>query len=223
MTIMSKIMSQTATKAGRKLAVATAVLSIGFGLSGCIADNRSVDSIHQPVVERTNYTFDLATGPGGLSTIERNRLAGWFEAMDLRYGDRISIDDPLGSGATRASVQEVASRYGVLLSNEAPVTQGYVSAGTTRVVVSRSSASVPGCPDWKTKSDFNPNSATTSNYGCATNSNLASMVADPEHLVRGASTTGDTVVMSSNKAINAYREAKTTGSGDLKSSGTGGK
>lgn len=213
---MSKIMSSTA----RKLAVAAAALSLGFGLSGCVATNRTVESIHQPVIERTSYTFDVLSGPGGLSPVERNRLAGWFETMDLRYGDRIAIDDPIGSPATRADVQAVASRYGLLLADEAPVTPGYVNAGTTRVVVSRSVARVPGCPDWHVKSDFNPNSATSSNYGCATNSNLAAMVADPEHLVRGATTTGDTVVMSSNKAINAYREAKTTGSGDLKSNGT---
>jgi hypothetical protein len=52
-------------------------------LAGCggIATNRSLDSIHQPVVERTNYTLDVTTGPGGLSYPEQRRLTGWFEAM----------------------------------------------------------------------------------------------------------------------------------------------
>jgi pilus assembly protein CpaD len=205
-----------------KTAAAALALSLGAMLAGCggFATNASLDSVHQPVVERVNYTLDVTTGPGGLSYPEQQRLAGWFEAMDLRYGDRISVDDPLGSEPTRAAVQALAARYGLMLSDAAPTTQGYVTAGTARIVVTRSQASVPGCPDWSASSDFNPNNATSSNFGCAVNSNLAAMVADPEHLVKGAQGVSDTTVMSSNKAISAYREQKPTGSEGLKQTST---
>ena len=83
-------------------------------------------------------------------------------------------------------------------------------------------ATVPNCPDWSAKSDFNPNNATSSNFGCATNSNIAAMVADPEHLLKGATGQSDTVVMSSTKAIGAYRELKPTGSAGLKAISTKG-
>jgi pilus assembly protein CpaD len=196
---------------------AALALSLGVMLAGCggIATNRSLNSIHQPVVERVNYTLDVTTGPGGLSFPEQRRLAGWFEAMDLRYGDRVAIDDPLESEATRAAVQALASRHGLILGEAGPATQGYVSAGNARVIVTRAKASVPGCPNWSSGNDFNPNNATSANYGCATNSNLAVMVADPEHLVKGATGTGDTVIMSSTKAIDAYREQKPTGTAGL--------
>ena len=212
----------------RLMTKAPVALALAFGLSlpGCagIATNRSLDSLHQPLVQRTNYTLDLASGPSGLTLAEQRRLAGWFEAMDLRYGDKVSVDDPLLSSATRAAVESVAGRHGLLVGNEVPVTAGVLPAGTVRVVVSRTTASVPGCPDWSTKSDFNFNNATSAGYGCAVNSNLASMVADPEHLIRGASSTGETVVMSSTKAITSYREAKPTGEGGLKQTSTeGGK
>jgi pilus assembly protein CpaD len=215
---MSKIISTT----GRKLAGATVALSLGLALAGCggMADNRSVESIHQPVVERTNYTLDLTTVPSGLPVAEQKRLDDWFEAMDLRYGDRIAIDDPLSSPATYAAVEDIAARHGVLLSKDAPVTQGYVNAGSARIVVSRFKASVPGCPDWSAKSDTNLASATSPNFGCSNNSNLAAMIADPEHLVRGATVKGDTVVMSSNKAIDAYRQKAPTGTAELKAEGT---
>ena len=88
------------------------------------------------------------------------------------------------------------------------------------MIVTRSTASVPSCPDWAAKSDTNLGNATSSNYGCATNSNIASMVADPEHLIRGANSTGRTVVMSSTKAIDSYREAKPTGEQGLKQEST---
>lgn len=207
-----------------RIAGTALALSLGLGLAGCggMPGNRSLESIHQPVVQHTNYTLDLTTGPGGLSLPEQRRLSGWFEAMNLRYGDRIAIDDPLQSEATREAVERLTGRYGLLLSNDAPVTPGHVNAGTARVVVTRAKAHVPGCPDWSARSDVNINNATSSNHGCATNSNLAAMVANPDHLLKGDAGKGETVVMSSTKAIDAYRESKLTGEGGLKEATSGG-
>ena len=200
----------------RSAGVAMIALSLTLSLGGCGAltakNNNMIESVHQPVVERTNFTLDLATDRGGLPLAEQRRLADWFEALDLRYGDRIAIDDPLASGTTRSAVEAVASRYGILLSDGAPVTPGYVNAGTARVVVSRSLASVPDCPVWQ-NSEYSLKNNTSSNYGCAVNGNLAAMIANPEDLVRGATARGETVVMSSNKAIDAYRQAAPTGGG----------
>lgn len=199
-------------------------LSLAALLGGCggMPSNQQLESVHQPVVSRTNYTLDLATNPGGLSLPETRRLAGWFEAMGLRYGDRVSLDDPLASGATRSAVEAVAARFGLLVQDEAPVTPGEVNAGTARIVITRSTATVPGCPDWSARSDSNLRNASSSNYGCATNGNLAAMVADPEHLLKGANSAGRTVVMSGNKAIESYREAKPTGESGLKQNSTQG-
>ena len=199
-------------------------LTLGLGLTGC-ATNRGLESVNQPVVSRTNYTLDVASYGGGVALSEQRRLAGWFDALDLRYGDRVSIDDPGASGATRDAVAAIAARFGLLVGEEAPVTSGQIAPGSVRVVVSRSSATVPDCPNWKAKSDTNLNNATYSNYGCAVNSNLASMVADPEHLLHGAKGNGETVVLTSSKAIDSYREAKPTGEKGLKqnSTETGGK
>ena len=104
------------------------------------------------------------------------------------------------------------------------MTEGFVQPGTVRVVVTRSRAYVPGCPDWEGKYASNLGNNTAPGFGCAVNSNLAAMVADPEHLLHGAEGTGETVVMSSTKAIQTYREKAPTGAGELKaSSPSGGK
>jgi pilus assembly protein CpaD len=89
-------------------------------------------------------------------------------------------------------------------------------------MVTRTTASVPGCPDWHQKSDLTVTNRTSSNYGCAVNSNLAAMVADKEHLVRGATGSGETVVMSSTKAIDSFRKAPPSGEAGLKGGGTSG-
>lgn len=192
-----------------KHASALLALSLAGLLAGCggMATNRSVDSVNQPVVEKTNYVFDVSTGPGGLALPEQRRLAGWFDTLGLRYGDKIFIDDPLASGGTRAAVEAVAARYGMLLSEGAPVTQGYVNAGTARIVVVRATASVPNCPNWRSDSDVNLANATSKNYGCAVNSNLAAMMADPEHLVKGVEASdAATGIAGATKAIQVFRD-----------------
>lgn len=199
-------------------AIAAALaLSLGFGLSACgdTPNNTSLYSVKQPVVERNNFTLDLAAGAGGLTVPEQQRLAEWFESMDLRYGDRVAIDSGLGSDAVREDVAAIASRHGILLSEGAPITNGFVEPGMVRVVVTRSRAHVPGCPDWSEQFASNMENATADGYGCAINGNLAAMVADPQHLLQGAEGTGETVVMSSTKAIQTYREAAPTGKGGL--------
>lgn len=189
-------------------APAALALTLTSLLAGCggMPSNRQLDSVHQPVVEKTNFVLDLSTGPGGLSLPEQRRLAGWFDTMGLRYGDKVYIDDPLASGGTRAAVEAVAARYGMLLNDGAPVTEGYVNAGTARVIVVRATATVPGCPDWHSGSDTNFANGASSNYGCAVNSNLAAMVADPEHLVKGVAGTGEKTIVSATKAIDAFRD-----------------
>ncbi|MFA9200394.1 MAG: CpaD family pilus assembly lipoprotein, partial [Cypionkella sp.] len=112
-------------------------LTIALSATACTGpawDNTSLYSVRQPVVERTSYTLDLASSYDGLSVPEQQRLAGWFEAMDLRYGDRVSIEDPVAGGATRAAVAAIAARHGILLAEGAPVTTGPIGPGTARVV-----------------------------------------------------------------------------------------
>ncbi|WP_421848793.1 CpaD family pilus assembly protein [Novosphingobium sp.] len=205
--------------AGRVLLLAG---MLSLPLAACNAPsadmNRGLESVRQPVVQRTSFVFDVSTLPGGgLAVSEQRRLAGWLDALDLGYGDRISVDDPVDSDQTRTSVEQVAGRFGILLSDVAPVTEGPIGPGTARIVVSRTEASVPGCPDWSDKIDNRTNNATSPNYGCAVNSNMAAMVANKEDLVHGAKGASTTLVQSNTKAINSYREQAPTGAGGLKS------
>ena len=197
-------------------------LTLGLGLAGCggMPTNTTLYSTKVPVVERTNMTLDVTTTTSGLPISEQQRLNGWFETMDLRYGDRIAIENPSQNPAVTNAIRDLAARFGLMLSETAPVTAGFVQPGQARVVITRTTAAVPGCPDWSAKSDINYSNGLSPNYGCAINSNLAAMVADPQDLLEGKKSDGETVIATSNKAISTYREMEPTGKAGLKDAGT---
>ena len=204
------------------------VLLIGSSLAACTAgqsvsgakpawvSNRGYYPENQPVVEHTNYVLDLNSSGGGLSSAEFARLSDWFQSLDLRYGDRIYVADPYGNPRVHADIARAAASYGLQLSEGAPVTAGNARPGSTRVVVRRADASVPGCPNWRQAKLTGALESTESDYGCSVNSNIAAMVANPDDLVlgRGGEPTGDPE--SATKAISTYRSNAPTGSGGLK-------
>jgi len=205
-----------------RISCTTLALAAALALGACGPVNRGVESVNQPVVQRTDYVFDVA-GADGLSSAEEKRLVDWFDAVHLRYGDRVSIDSRNGDVGTHDAIAAIVARYGILLSETAPVTQGSDQLSGTRVVVSRSLANVPNCPNWRRASQPEFAASTMSNFGCATNSNLAAMVADPTDLVQGREVNGNDPLTIS-RAIKTYREKDPTGKGDLKteSAGSGG-
>ena len=181
---------------------------------------RGSAAVNVPVVSFTNYAYDVAAPGGRISAAEEQRLDAWFSTLRLGYGDSIYVD---GTGyGVRDDVARIAGRYGLLVSEGAPVTQGQVPAGSARIVVSRASASVPGCPNWSERASPNWNNRQMPSYGCAVNGNLAAMVANPADLVRGRDGAPTADNQTSNRAIQSYRDAKPTGSSGLQETATGG-
>ncbi|MGA9583506.1 MAG: CpaD family pilus assembly lipoprotein [Allosphingosinicella sp.] len=171
--------------------------------------SRGLDSLNQPVVQRTDYLLDLADN-GGLSDSDLGRLDSWFSSLGLGYGDHVFVDR--GTGAGRQDVARVAAAYGLLMSPGAPILEGDVPMGAVRVIVSRTTASVPTCPNYE---NVRGPSSTSSNYGCGVNSNLAAMIADPNDLVLGQTGSVVTDAHTSSKAIRFYRQTQPTGTKGL--------
>ena len=176
--------------------------------------SRGLESVNVPVVTRSAYRFDAAAPDGSLPSSEQARLDAWFRGLDLSYGDAIFVDGSYAD-AVRSDVARVASRYGMLVSNGSPIVQGMVAQGSVRVVVSRTRASVPNCPNWSVKSQPNFANHSMSNFGCGVNANLAAMIADPNDLVWGREGTGIGDADTASRAIRSYRNAKPTGENGL--------
>lgn len=201
-----------------KLIATWTLLALSASLAGCSASNqtanRSLESVHQPVVSNSSHVFDVASYGGEISPSEAQRVEQWLQAISVGYGDQIILEDDsiYGNPAAVTTLRQLVAKRG---ANIAAVVQG----DALRLRVTRSVAYVPNCPDWSGRYTVDPVNATSTNYGCAVNSNLAAMIADPNDLVRGiASTTsnGQQAV----KAIKAYRDKPATGAGELKSSET---
>ena len=192
-----------------------AIVLLASVVAGCTtaqADqpSRGMTAVNQPVVARTDFAMDVAAPGGSLSSSEEARLDAWFRSLGLGYGDNIYVDGDY-AGAARADVARIAGRYGMMVSAGYPVTAGNVQPGTVRVVVARTRASVPGCPNWDRPASPDYDNQQMSNYGCAVSGNVAAMVANPQDLVHGREAGPVVDAMTASKAVGSYRSAKPTG------------
>ncbi|MBO9576849.1 MAG: pilus assembly protein CpaD [Sphingobium sp.] len=207
-------------------------LALSFALAAAPAQARKVErgleSVHQPQVDRADFVLDVSgSADGALSDADARRLTAWLDALGLRYGDHVSFGGTSGGRlpGVRDSVSEIVARYGLLTEGDAPLTAGEPAAGSVRVVVSRSTASVAGCPAWRDRSQTNLQGGLSDNYGCAMASNLAAMVADPQDLIQGRTTNTDLRTATGSRAIKTYQSKEPTGAGGLQvmSASSGGK
>ena len=195
---------------------ATAALSAcaAPGVTGGAPEFNGIGNPQRVVVGQDTRFLDLATAGYGLAAGETDRAADWLASIGFGYGDRVALDDPAGAASpgVRAELARVVGRYGLVLSDAAPVTAGATPSGGVRLVVLRAVASVTDCPDWRSTAalpqPFLPN------FGCAAAGNLAAMIADPNDLLAGKSApdTGSSAATAV-KAIGALRQAAGTSAG----------
>lgn len=205
------------------------ILAAATSLSGLLAapasakdkdPRRGLEPVHVPVVSRQDFLFDVPAPDGGVSSLDAARLDGWFRGLDVGYGDNIYIQGDTGSA--RSDIARVASRYGLLVTDGGPVLIGALQPGAVRVVVSRTRATVPGCPNWSDPSEPNFTNHQQSNFGCGVNTNMAAMIANPEDFVHGREGNGVIDTQTLIRAVQSYRAQKPTGEGGLKDISTKG-
>lgn len=167
----------------------TAIALFGVALSlGACGTNRGVSSLNTPVVTTQALSRDIAFTPDhGLTPEDAASLQAFLASMKLGSGDRLALDDPHpdGAAARRAAVAAIVARSGGQLSEAPPPAHTAMPHRTARLWIVRAEAIPPACPNWSSNPSANMTAATHSNYGCAVNSNLAAMVADPNDLVEG--------------------------------------
>ena len=200
------------------------LIALASALAACSTPDmpdQGVAPVNVPVVTSADYVFEAAAPDGALAPGESDRLNGWFQGLGVGYGDSIYVDGPFADAAC-GQVAAIAGQYGMTVSAGAPVTAGMVQPGTVRVVVSRRRAMVPNCPNWSLPSEPNVENRSSSNFGCAVNTNLAAMIANPEDLIHGREGAGINDTNTAAKAVMFYRSQPPSGAKGLKDVNTKG-
>jgi pilus assembly protein CpaD len=173
----------------------TSHISLGLlllaSLSACMTknngfrDNAGLDSIHKATVALQETTHQLRFADGNLSATEEANLAAFLSVSGLRYADRLTLrmSEPKLSGAYRNSINKVLGRFGLSIGNVETIVG--LQAGTGILAVNRPTVTLPECGIQSGPNGLNSNNENMSNYGCATRSNLAAMVANPADLISG--------------------------------------
>ena len=200
--------------AARTLGVA-GIAMMSLGLSACLPAKSQWsenDTIKRNTVSLHHITHDLkfAADQTGLTDAQASELDRFLGRSMAGYGDEFAID--AGSEATDADRRQAIIAYlrsrGLSVSAQPAVYGGALAPNTVRLILNRYVVTPPPCPDWRKPAGEDYNNQAGSNFGCATETNLGLMVANPKDLVDGK-TIGPADGEQAAKAIEAYRAGKT--------------
>jgi len=179
-----------------------AVLVMAAATAGCWTSPRfqspfalSNPSERHPIAVREGEAvLDLAVYPGssGLNPSQKAKVANFLRAYQSQSTERLLVRAPSGganeTAARRAYDQIRRAMYGAGLNGRAVVLEPYDATGNPtaplRLSYLQFVAAPPDCPDWSENIARDPQNMPWPNKGCATQRNLAAMVANPEDLVR---------------------------------------
>jgi pilus assembly protein CpaD len=186
-------------------------------------------------VEQADYRHAVyfETDQARLDAAQKDRLLDFLRAAELGPGDTIYLEGHaderasdlynLDLAARRAeSVRRFLDDQGVgavgvrqiAYGERAPAAPGSTAEAwqqnrRVEVVIERYVVVLPPCPDWSRQSGTDFANLPHSNFGCATQTNLGLMVAEPRDLVRGRPLAPADGVREA-EAIARYRAGETT-------------
>lgn len=176
------------------------LLAVLMLLIGCTPESARWTPTEAPKDNKVEFivmTHQVRFAPGAtvLTPVEAKSLADFLDGVALDYGDQVTIDTgPQGANTAtnalatkRAEVVTVALRKMRVRVKSAsrPTVDGALARDGIVVAVGRYVVTGPQCPDRRKPEADDFTNTTTSNYGCATATNLGMMIANPADLVRG--------------------------------------
>jgi len=189
-------------------------LLLATGCAAPILDWSPDDAPKTIQVETSHLSYTVAFAPGAasLGPAETAKLARFVAQGGVQSTDRLVLETAASDGLAekrRNSVTLALRRQGVGM---AVTPAAHPGVGRDRLVlaVERAVATLPDCPNWS-KPPIDYSAQVSSNFGCATVTNLGLMVADPADLVASRGTQpgdGATVV----GAVQSYQKTQGRGS-----------
>jgi pilus assembly protein CpaD len=190
------------TRGVRPILTLLAVLVAGTAAGGCWQSPRfkapftiaNANERHPIAVRQGETSLDLAVYPSatGLNESQRGQVYGFLRDYKAQSSDRLLIRAPSGgpneTAAMRAydDVRRALRSAGV--KPDQVMLEPYFANGDPsaplRLSYLQFVAIPPDCPDWSEDIGRDPQNMPWPNAGCATQRNLAAMVANPEDLIR---------------------------------------
>ncbi|MEZ5932173.1 MAG: CpaD family pilus assembly lipoprotein [Alphaproteobacteria bacterium] len=184
-------------------------------------------------VDRAQYrhTVYFATDRDDIVGSEQDRLIAFLRAVQPSTNDSIRIEGHADERATDLYNLDLASRrmdtvgrflndHGIdrlemqssSFGERAPAIEGSTEQAWRKnrrveIVLERYLVTPPACPDWSRRSGVDFANNPHSNFGCATQSNLGLMIANPRDLVRGRELAPADAVHQANGIVR-YREGE---------------
>ncbi|MBC8037235.1 MAG: CpaD family pilus assembly protein [Rhizobiales bacterium] len=185
------ITRHASTHVGSAIVLLSAVL-----LSGCALDEVALEDHYAPATHYEKYPIEVRKAPvkmgiaarAGTLTPEQINAATNF-AHDARNNaqSKISIRWPTGDGKSRKVAHDIAQLFadeGVPHSKIGVGSYPGPKSSPIRISYVRKVAVTRECGDWSGDLSHDPANTFHQNYGCATQHNIAAMVARPEDFER---------------------------------------
>lgn len=160
-------------------------------------------------LDSTTTQLDVRFVPGSaaLSAVDAARLSRLVASGGIAPSDRVIIAAAGGPELAHQRVASIASillHYGVVgFASQLPD----VPANHAVLEVGRTLVTLPACPNWSKPSASDFENQPSSNFGCANETNLGMMVANPSDLASGLPT-GPAAGHPSAAAVNRYLNDK---------------
>lgn len=188
---------QRSRVSARSLLTLCAVLLVATSLGGCWRSPRNQapftlanpNERHPIAVRQGEVALDLAVfnGATGLNQSQKGELYDFLRDYKAQSTGPLLVRTPSGAAPSRASDEVGRTVHSAGINRASVVFEPYFANGNPsaplRLSYLRFVAEGPNCPDWSEDVGRDPLNLPWPNKGCATQRNLAAMVANPEDLV----------------------------------------
>lgn len=187
----------------------TLSLALFTGACAPVTSYTAAEAPKQLKLDTVSNQLDVRFVPGRavLSAADASVLRGLAASGRIGPADRVTVavaGSPFLADRRVSAISQLLLPYGVLVSAQ-PIPDLLPNRGV--VVVHRTLVTVPPCPNWSKPSGHDFDNQPSSNFGCATVSNLGMMVANPSDLASGLPG-GPTEGQPAAAAVNRYLNDK---------------
>lgn len=192
------------------------LLAATFALSGCLATSPNYGVIGKPRPMTLDqhlvfYGINFDKGSSAISKEEKQNISSFLEQVRIDEGDELAVSFAPDQGdfaiaRSKAVMDHIRSLGFAIKPMPSPAHLKDEEIALVRV---QYVVRLPDCPDWSYGSGYDPANNTTSNFNCATQYNLGSMIANPKDLL-GDRPMSAADGMGSVLSVQRYRTGKIT-------------